>query len=345
MKRVYIAAADGIHLYEMDGDGKLSFVDRTPCGKTTYLCEDAGRIFALLLTLTAGDNTGAVVPYFPDPQGLLIDPCPALLTGGACGCHLSVLDNVVYVANYDSGSVARIPLDGSPVTVVDHARQGIPCGPDGTRQEMPHPHQIVPSPDGKYLCAVDLGLDAVLTYDRELRLETISHLPAGCGPRHLVFSPDGKFAYCANELADTVSVLRYDKERGGFTHLSQILAHASPFTKEEYESRPARNYPAAIRLDAKGDRLLVSNRGCDTVAVFRRDDNGAVPTWFAEFPVLGQKESDAWPRDFAVSDDFLICANEHADCVTVLRMNEAKTAASVVCEVPDIPQPSAVLVL
>lgn len=337
-KRIYIAAGDGIYLYEQNGNGVLSFIDQTPCGKTMYLAAEGNRMYALLYDTadSMGNGCSAVISYRIDETGRLTDPCPALSAGGACGCHLSVLDHAVYTANYVSGSVSRLPLDGSPKTVVRHTEYGIPCGPDANRQETAHPHFIAPTPDGAYLAAVDLGLDAILTYDRQLHPVCVSRLPAGCGPRHLVFSRDGKFAYCANELASTVSVLRYERETGAFVHLSQQPSYLPSRKNDEDAKHPARNYPAAIRAD--GAYVLVSNRGRDTAAVFRVSDGGASLACIAEMPTYG-----AWPRDFIVSGDDLICTNEYGNSVTVLRMNRDRTAAEPVDTAEHIPAPIAVL--
>lgn len=335
---MYLAAGDGVYLYEQNGNGTLSFVDHTPCGKTMYLAAEGRRMFALLHETADPQGTGcsAVIPYRIDDKGRLTEPCPALSSGGACGCHLSLLDNVIYAANYVSGSIARMPLDGSPASVVSHQENGLPCGPEAKRQETAHPHFIAPTPDGTYLASVDLGLDAILTYDRQLHPVCVSHLPAGCGPRHLAFSRDGKFAYCANELSSTVSVLRYERETGAFVHLAQLPSYMPSSDKEADAKQSVRNYPAAIRAD--GEYVMVSNRGRDTVAVFRVSDGGASLACIAEIPTYG-----AWPRDFIVSGDDLICTNEYGGSVTVLRMNADRTDAKLIDTITDIPAPIAVL--
>ncbi len=325
MKLCYIAASDGVYTYHLNGDGTLSFFDRLILDRPMYFAHDSGRLFVLLC---APDKTGnsAVVPYFCDPQGLPVDPCPAMTTEGLVGCHLSVLNDTVYAANYSSGSIARIPLDGA-ASLVLHKGHGV--RPD--RQEMPHTHFIAPLPGEQYLAVCDLGLDKIFVYDRDLNPVSEAVFPCGCGPRHLCYSIDGRFAYCANELSSTVSVLSWDAERGTLSHLSHVSTRDADHGEHE-------NYPAAIRCD--GDYVYVSNRGDDDIAVFRIDGDGAALTHIANLPTHG-----AWPRDIWVKDNLLFCTNEHSDSITVLRMSADRTSAELVQTVTEIPSPVAVLMV
>lgn len=325
MNLCYIAAADGVYTYHLNENTTLAFFDRVALDRPMYFANDGGRLFVLL---RSPDETGnsAVVPYFCDPQGLPIDPCPAMTTGGLVGCHLSVLDNVVYAANYSSGSIARIPLDGM-TALVTHEGHGV--RPD--RQEMPHTHFIAPLPGEQYLAVCDLGLDRVFVYDRDLLPVSAAVFPDGCGPRHLCYSADGRFVYCANELSSTVSVLSWDAENAALSHLTHVSTRDTDHGEQE-------NYPAAIRCD--GGYVYVSNRGDDDIAVFRIEGNGDVLTRIANLPTCG-----AWPRDFWIAGDLLLCTNEHADSITVLRMSEDRMSAELIQTVTGIPAPIAVLIV
>ena len=231
MKLCYFAAADGIETYQLHEDDTLTLFDRYSAARPMYFSYDSGRLFALLRD-PAGNGESAVLPLWVDDAGLPTDPSPSVPTGGREGCHLCVLDNVVYAANYSSGSIARIPLDGSPSTLLTHEGHGI--RPD--RQEMAHTHFIAPMPGDRYLAVCDLGLDRVFVYDRDLNPISEARFPDGCGPRHLCYSPDGQYAYCANELSSTVSILSCNGENGTFTHLSHLTTRAASHTDND-------NYP------------------------------------------------------------------------------------------------------
>ena len=326
MKLCYFAAADGIETYQLHEDDTLTLFDRYSAARPMYFSYDSGRLFALLRD-PAGNGESAVLPLWVDDAGLPTDPSPSIPTGGREGCHLCVLDNVVYAANYSSGSIARIPLDGSPSTLLTHEGHGI--RPD--RQEMAHTHFIAPMPGDRYLAVCDLGLDRVFVYDRDLNPISEARFPDGCGPRHLCFSSDGNYAYCANELSSTVSVLSCDGESGTFTHLSHTSTRAADHADIE-------NYPAAIRCD--GNYVYVSNRGDNDVAVFGIGAQGAELSLIANLPTGGN-----WPRDIFVNGDLLFCTNEYSDNVTVFRMAEDRTTAEPVQNITDLPAPIAVLIV
>ena len=326
MKLCYFAASDGIYTFRLSENGTLTFFDRYSADRPMHFAYDSGRLFALLCD-PAGDGESAVLPLWVDDAGLPTDPSPSFPTGGREGCHLCVLDNVVYTANYSSGSIARIPLDGTPTTLVTHEGHGI--RPD--RQEMAHTHYIAPMPGDRYLAVCDLGLDRVFVYDRNLHPISEVRFPDGCGPRHLCFSPDGRHAYCANELSSTVSVLSCDGENGTFVHLSHITTRAASHADND-------NYPAAIRCD--GTYVYISNRGDDDVAVFRIGDDGAELVHIANLPTGGH-----WPRDIWVEDDLLFCTNERGNHISLFRMTDDRTDAVLVQEICDISKPIAVFVV
>ncbi len=322
-QRLYIGGASGIELFALDDAGNFIHLDHTDCKNVMYFCQDAHRLLVLVRDDTQEPEQSYVVPYFPDPQGLLVDLSPAMWTGGACGCHVSALDGHVYAANYSSESVSMMEYDTNVTKCVPHKGSG----PDTDRQECAHPHCITPSPDGKYLIAVDLGCDSIYTYDRKLEPVAVCSVPAGLGPRHILFSK--RCAFVANELGSSISMLRYNRDCGVFTHDMVIRS-----CKDDGKVTP--NYPAAIRAD--DDYLYVSNRGRDCISVFRIAGEGALLSWVADLPCGG-----CWPRDFVVLGDYIVCCNERSDSVTVLKMNRERTSARQVAMAGEIPAPIAVL--
>lgn len=247
--------------------------------------------------------------------------CDAFPTGGAESCHLAIAPGgrFAYVANYSSASIAEIALDADGLPqrkrVIRH--EGASVAP---RQEQSHPHQVIFTPDGRILAAVDLGIDAIVLYrfDSERGIDPATAervpLPPGSGPRHLVFSPDGKFAYVANELNSTVAV--FSIENAGWTLRETLPAGNHPETPG--------NYPAAIRLSPGGHFVAVSNRGEDTLALFAVGPDGLL-TRHGEF-----KLNARWPRDFDFSPDgrqAVVCC-EHDGKVLFCDWDEAAGAFS-----------------
>ncbi|MBQ3065954.1 MAG: beta-propeller fold lactonase family protein [Clostridia bacterium] len=324
-KDLYFSAKDGVHLYRLCEDGTLQPREHFPYDEVMYLAYEGGRMFVLLRAPgEPEDENSAVIPVYTDPNGYLIDPCPSLSTQGRVGCHLSLVGDAVYAANYVSGSISKMPLDGSGITTVTHEGRSV----HPTRQDKPHTHYIAPTPDGKYLAVTDLGLDKIFVYDMDLRPISEVMLPAGSGPRHLAYSSDGQYAYCADELSAMVSVLSYSD--GRFTY----LADYDSLPENARASIENNNISAAIRF--YDGYVYVSSRGHDSVTVFRAD--GAHLLRLMTFSCGG-----AYPRDIDLFGDHLVCTNERSDSVTVFRLSKDRDSAEQVCEVAGIPAPIAVL--
>jgi len=238
---------------------------------------------------------------------------------GKAPCYVSVdrTGRVVLVANYGGGSITTIPVrrDGGLATaknVVRHEGKSV----DPVRQAAPHAHCVLPDPTNRYVLAVDLGIDAMLTYRLDDRTGAISVVTPGAaakpgaGPRHLTFHPNGRFAYVVNELDSTLSVFTYDGERGALTEVQ--VAPASP------GGTVPDNHPADIHVAASGRHLYVSNRGDDTVAVFVIDPASGQVT-----PVQQIASGGRSPRNFALDPTgrFLLAANQRSDSIVSFRVD------------------------
>ncbi|MFI9386800.1 lactonase family protein [Kutzneria sp. NPDC052558] len=234
--------------------------------------------------------------------------------------HLCVTPDGKHVlaANYDSGSVVVLPVkaDGSLGAATDLA-QHTGSGPDPDRQEGPHAHQVLPDNHGAYVHSVDLGTDTVYAYTvssaGKLKLVHQAKVPAGQGPRHLAFHPNGRYAYIANELGNSVIVASYDGASGVLTPgKPQTTLTAAP---------PAgvRNYPGEIIVSADGRFVYLSNRGSDNAAVFAVGDGGAKLTLLANTPV-GKN-----PRHIGLdpTGSFLFSSNQDSGTVTSYRVDKA----------------------
>jgi 6-phosphogluconolactonase len=238
---------------------------------------------------------------------------------GKAPCYVSVdrEGRFVFVANYTGGSIASIPVrqDGGLAvarTVVNHKG----TGPDPVRQASPHAHCILPDPSGRYVLAVDLGIDAVLTYtlDEKTGAITVSDTGAatrpGAGPRHLTFHPNGRFAYLANELDSTLSVFTYDAGRGALEEID-VTAAAPGGTVQG-------NHPADIHVSPSGRHVYISNRGEDNIAVFAIDAATGKVT-LVEQVLTGGKS----PRNFTLDPNgrWLLAANQRSDSIVSFKVD------------------------
>jgi 6-phosphogluconolactonase len=314
------AAADqaGIHVFTFDavsGDltargsfaGVLhpSFLVAHPTGRRLYTVSETA--------IQREGAPGAVWAWDMTQAPDRLPPLNHQASGGDWPCHLTLdaAGRWLLVANYASGTVGVLPVgaDGTLGALADCVQhQG--RGPHPTRQEGPHAHATAFTPDGRFVVVTDLGSDALLVYAFDSaagRLHPHARVPthAGAGPRHLAFHPDGARLYVSNELDNSVTVYDYDAARGRL-HAQQTLA---TLPRADTTSTVAH-----IAVAPGGERVYVSNRGDDSVAIFDVGADGQL-TRVAVQPCGGR-----WPRHFALAPGgrFLLVANQYSDEVVVL---------------------------
>ena len=235
---------------------------------------------------------------------------------------LSADERYLFVANYGvhadpGGSLAVLPINAEgqlqPVTQMSSHPASL-VNPE--RQMSANVHSVVSSPDGKFVYASDLGADKVFVYrydpvanpEHPLVAATPAaiELPAGSGPRHLLFSKDGKHAYLTTEMRAQVFVFDYDngqlKQRQALD-----LAHGMP----------AQNRAAgAVHASADGKFLYVSNRGkANELLVF------AINPANGELSEIQRRSVDGdHPREFTLSPNgkFVLIANQMSNEIVVV---------------------------
>jgi 6-phosphogluconolactonase (cycloisomerase 2 family) len=105
-------------------------------------------------------------------------------------------------------------------------------GSDPSRQEAPHPHEVILDPTGSFILVPDLGADLIRVFniDSETSLLTESapfHAPAGSGPRHGTFlrADYGKaFFFLISELANTIASYEVEYSATGLNFTNVFLS-------------------------------------------------------------------------------------------------------------------------
>jgi 6-phosphogluconolactonase len=250
-----------------------------------------------------------------------IEPLNKQASGGDWPCHL-VIDATgrwLIASNYASGSVGVLPIldDGSLGAMTDLI-QHRGSGPHPDRQEGPHAHSATFTPDQRFVIIADLGIDALRVYAFDstagkLREQTTTATRPGAGPRHLAFHPNGKHVFVSNELNNTVAVYSYDAASGTLSEQQSVST---------LPSGAPENAVADIHVSPTGDRVYVSNRGHDSIAIFQIGSDGQLT------PVAIRSCGGCCPRNFAIEpgNHFLLVANQESNEVAVLPVQDAPEA-------------------
>src|SRR5271154_4460180 len=186
-------------------------------------------------------EASAISAFAIDTKSGKLTPLNQQTFAGNGACHISVdaTGKCLLVANYNSGSIAALPIHadgtlGETTGAIQHTGSGV----NPARQEGPHAHFILLSPDNRFALNCDLGLDKVFIYRlNPTAAKLVANDPpfasvaAGAGPRHLVFSPDGKFVYVINELASTVTAFTYDATNATMTEMQTISILPKDFSR------------------------------------------------------------------------------------------------------------------
>jgi 6-phosphogluconolactonase len=309
--------------------GYLAF---SPSGKFLYAVNEVEEY---------GDKAGGAVSAYEVQKDGTLKLLNRVSSGGAGPCHISIHrgGGFAVVANYSGGVLAALPIRktgslGEPAQIIRYEGSG----PDAERQEKAHAHSFTFAPDFSNGFACDLGSDKVMLYRFDPKAkeplipwqEPFAAAAPGQGPRHGVFHPSGRFAYVLNELKSTVDVFAYTGglasgagKRGRSQGRAGKAETPSPsFTRlQTVPSLPKRggrepSTAAAIRISPDGKFLYASNRGHDSITVFK-----VLPAGLVE-PVDHVPTGGKHPRDFALSPqgNFLLALNKDSDNLVIFKV-------------------------
>lgn len=252
-------------------------------------------------------------------------------SGGAGPTYVSIdpSGKFLLVANYFGGSVAVLPIlaDGrlgeASDIKVDEGKIGparATNAPKGTfafsGHDRTHAHQIQADPSGKFVLHVDLGLDQIFVwkFDSEKGKLTPAEvpavtLPAGDGPRHFYFHPNGKWFYSIQEEGSTIVLFDYEASSGKLTARQTISTLPPGFVGS--------NFCSEILVSADGKFVYAGNRLHDSIGIFAVGPTGEL-TYVTEEWTHGD-----YPRSFNFdpSGKFLYCCNQRGDNIAIFAVD------------------------
>jgi 6-phosphogluconolactonase len=317
--------SEGIYAYRFDpATGESSAVALAAAtDNPSFLAIDAkGRLLYAVNELDTFHNepTGAVSVFATDRQSGTLQQLQQVSSLGQGPAHVSLdtSGRFLMVANYNSGNYAVFPV-GTDGRLGPHSAfmQDVGSSVNPARQAGPHAHSIQVTSDNRFVLVADLGLDQLLVYRFDANTGTLTPgspkfvtVDPGAGPRHVAFAPSGKFMYMVNEIASTITVFAYKSGPGTFHRQQTISTLPKPFA--------GTNTAAEITVDASGRFLYVSNRGDDSLVVFRiHPDHGRLT------PLQRVPSGGKTPRHFAIdpTGKWLFAANQDSNNIRLFQID------------------------
>ena len=289
-----------------------SFLAVHPSNRFVYAANEVGNF--------QGQRAGAVSAFGLDPATGKLSPLNQVSSRGPGPCHLSAdhKGRALVVANYSGGSVAsyQVGSDGKlseAVSFIQHTGKG----PNAKRQEGPHAHCANISKDDRFAVVADLGTDQVHVYTLDAAAGKLApnqppytKIAPGAGPRHFAFHPNAKFAYVINELNSTLIAFRWDGARGTLTEIDTVPTLPAGWTGS--------STCAEVFVHPSGNFIYGSNRGHDSIAVFRVDKKTGKLSLVEHVPTQGRM-----PRNFVIdpSGRWLIVANQATNNIVFFQLD------------------------
>ena len=348
----------GIHLFQVDrGTGALSphAVVEMGSSPSCVAINSAGtRLYSANETDRMEESEPGSISSFAigrtDGKLTLLN---TVNSGGAGPTHVSIHPSgrFVLVANYFGGSVSVFPIlpDGKLGPASDIKKDAGTVGPKKATNAPPgsfafsghdqtHAHMIEADPSGRFVISTDLGLDQILVWKFDDQAGVLSpndtiSLPAGDGPRHFAFHPNGRWFYSLQEEGSNIVLFDYDAAKGRLAARQTISSLPPGFAGS--------NFCSEIMVSSDGRFVYAANRLHDGIAFFSVGETGTL-TFAGEEWTRGD-----YPRSFNFdpTGNFLYCCNQRADAIATFRVDRKSGALAFTGQFTPVGNPSMIAFL
>ncbi len=312
----YTGKAKGITVYDVDVEkGQFIYRCEVEVDNSSYLkASNSGKMLYSIA------DEGVVA--FKILENGSLSRVNSINIKGMRGCHISISpdDQYIFISGYHDGKITVVKLneDGSVGRITDGViHKGL--GSVAERNFRPHVNCSHLTPDGKFLMVADVGIDQIKIYRFDAHEGKISLVDAvrserESGPRHFMFTKDGKFFYVVHELKNTVDVYSY--EYGDKVPKIERV-QTVPSTGDDPDLLTA---ACAIRFASGEDYLFCSNAGDNSVSMYERDtETGFLELKFC-LPISGD-----YPKDIAILPDMRHLASiNHGGSISMFKVDYEK---------------------
>jgi len=283
----------------------------------SFVISNKDKTIIVAVEETASDNGGKVTSYSYNKNAKTFQKLSSVFTKGnhPCTVIFSPKEDCILVGNYSGGSLSVFPISNEGK--LSNASQFIQYegkSINAERQEKPHVHCIVFHPKENKIFVADLGTDAIemipfgentTSFLQEDKAQSFK-VPAGSGPRHLVWNKSGTRLYVTFELTNEVGVFEYQDNQ-----LKQIQTIAL--------TAPTKSGSAAeLRMSADGNYLYASIRGNDNQIVVMKTNE------FGNLEVIQTIKTAKTPRNFILTQDQknVLVATQGSSLISVFERDE-----------------------
>jgi 6-phosphogluconolactonase len=304
----------GIYVYEFDSKtADFKFKNSTEnIINPSYLTVSSDNKF--VYSVSENDKKSSISAFGYNSKSGKLDFINHQNPNGLNPCYIINDDKNVISANYSSGNISVLGKNndgsiGEVKQLVQHTGKSI----NANRQEAPHAHMVYFSPDKRYVLANDLGTDIVYVYQYNpnsqtevLKLKSSVSSKPGSGPRHLIFSKDGKYVYVLQELDGTITSFSYAD--GVLVKVSETSIVSADF-KGDIGA-------ADIHISPDGKFLYATNRGtANDISAFKILKNGKLD-FVQRTSTLGKG-----PRNFAIdpTGNFLLVGHQYTNDIVIFK--------------------------
>jgi 6-phosphogluconolactonase len=350
----------GIHLFQVNrGTGAMRPAGIYEMGTSPsclVLNRSGNRLYSTNETARVGkDKEGTVSAFAIDRADGHLTLLNSVSSGGAGPTYASIHPSgrFLLVANYFGGSVAVLPIlpDGRLGNTTDVKPDPGKVGPTKATSAPPgsfassghdrtHAHMIQADAAGRFVLHVDLGLDRIFTWKFDAQSGVLTandtptvSLPAGDGPRHFYFHPNGRWFYTIQEEGSTITLFDYDARAGRLTARQTISSLPPGFT--------GTNFTSEILVSGDGRFVYAGNRLHDSIGIFSVGANG-------ELSFLGEEWTHGdYPRSFNFDPTgrFFYCCNQRGDNIAIFRVDRKTGGLAFTGHYAHVGNPSSIVFL